>query len=88
MDIGDPASLSQTLSELLHRDNALENILPAFTENVARLLRLSHKGLIAVGHDADLVLLSDDHSVHSVMINGEWHRKNNRQLILGSFENN
>lgn len=88
MDIGDPASLSQSLSELLHRGNALENILPAFTENVARLLRLTHKGHVALNSDADLVFLSDDHSVHSVMINGEWHRKNNRQLILGSFENN
>ena len=88
MDIGDPASLANTLKELLNRGNKLENVLPAFTANVARLLRLVNKGHIATGLDADLVLLSEDHTIQSVMINGVWHRKNNQQMITGSFEKN
>ena len=86
MDIGEPSSLAETLAELLRRGSALETVLPAFTENPARLLRLHGKGTIATGQDADLVELADDHSVRSVMIGGEWHLQAGTQLITGSFE--
>jgi beta-aspartyl-dipeptidase (metallo-type) len=64
----------------------LETLLPALTSNAARLLRLATKGTIAMGQDADLVVLADDHSVQSVMIGGEWHRKDGEQLVVGNFE--
>jgi predicted amidohydrolase len=38
----------------------LERILPMMTSNPARLLKLRHKGCIAVGADADLLVLSHD----------------------------
>jgi beta-aspartyl-dipeptidase (metallo-type) len=38
----------------------LERILPLMTSNPARLLKLRHKGTIAVGADADLLVLSHD----------------------------
>jgi adenine deaminase len=38
----------------------LERILPLMTCNPARLLKLRHKGSIAVGADADLLVLSHD----------------------------
>ena len=44
-----------TLRDALARGMALEAVLPAFTSNPARLLRLTRKGTIAAGHDADLV---------------------------------
>jgi len=86
MDIGVPASLALTLAELLQNGSALETVLPAFTRNPASLLRLSRKGSIASGQDADLVVLDEDHAVQSVMINGVWHRLNHEQLIVGNFE--
>lgn len=86
MDIGLPASLASTLAELLQRGNKLETVLPAFTSNAASLLRLATKGTIATGQDADLVVLAEDHSIHSVMINGAWHRRDAEQLITGNFE--
>lgn len=88
MGIGDPASLVDTLSELLQRGNKLETILPAFTSNVASLLRLESKGQIVTGKDADLVLLSNNNAIDSVLINGIWHRKNAEQMIFGNFEKN
>ncbi|NNF16618.1 MAG: beta-aspartyl-peptidase [Gammaproteobacteria bacterium] len=86
MDIGDPASLADTLAELLDNGVSLEQALPAFTSNVARLLRLHHKGTVAAGQDADLLVLDERHHIDSVMINGIWHRKNHAQLIVGNFE--
>ena len=66
MDVGKPAVLLETVRQLLGRDLALEKILPVFTSNVARLLRLPHKGRIEVGADADLVLL--DHAGHAELV--------------------
>lgn len=87
MEIGQPASLQQTLAELLRRGNAMEDVLPAFTSNVAELLRLQSKGAIATGFDADLLLMDDEHALNAVMLGGEWHRLNGQQKKLGLFEN-
>ena len=73
MDIGSPAILADTLGNLLADGLALEKILPAFTSNPARLLRLRDKGTIAVGADADLVVLGNDASIRHVMAGGRWH---------------
>ncbi|MBT8142839.1 MAG: beta-aspartyl-peptidase [Gammaproteobacteria bacterium] len=87
MDIGDPCSLFDSIKDLLQRGISLEKILPAYTSNVARLLRLSSKGHIAHNVDADLVLMDKEHQIHSVMCQGNWHRKYHQQIITGSFEN-
>jgi beta-aspartyl-dipeptidase (metallo-type) len=73
MDVGSPGILADTLAKLLERGLALERILPAFTSNPARLLRLHDKGTIGVGADADLVVLGEDASVRHVMAGGRWH---------------
>jgi len=86
MDIGQPLAMTAVLAELLRDGHALETVLPAFTSNVARLLRLPAKGQIQPGGDADLVVLAADHTVDSVMAAGSWHRRDGDQLIKGSFE--
>ncbi|GMQ75328.1 MAG: beta-aspartyl-peptidase [Gammaproteobacteria bacterium] len=73
MDVGSPGILADTLGKLLERGLALEKILPAFTGNPARLLRLRDKGTIDVGADADLVVLGEDATVRHVMAGGRWH---------------
>ena len=73
MDVGSPGILADTLGKLLDGGLALERILPAFTTNPARLLRLPHKGTISVGADADMVVLGEDASVRHVMARGRWH---------------
>lgn len=86
MDIGAPAALSATIAELLQRDVPLERVLPAFTSNVARLLRLPRKGRVAVGSDADLVVLDARGQVRDVMARGAWHVRDGAQLRTGKFE--
>ncbi len=86
MDIGAPGALLATLRELLGRGHALADVLPAFTSNVARLLRLPAKGGIAVGADADLLVLDARGAPDAVMARGRWHVRDGRALRLGSFE--
>ncbi len=87
MDVGRPASLAETLAELLGKGAALETVLPAFTANPARLLRLHAKGRLAAGQDADLVVLDDRHRVRDVMARGDWHVRDGRLVRSGLFEN-
>ena len=81
MNVGKPATLFHTLRRLLLDGHAPERILPAFTLNVANLLRLPHKGRLAPGADADLVVLDATCNIRSVMAAGRWHVRDGRQLI-------
>jgi len=74
-DVGTSASLLEALTELTSSGVALECALPAFTSNPAEHLRLDGKGRIAVGYDADLVVLEGDGSVVSVFTAAETHYK-------------
>ena len=74
-DVGTSASLLEALNELTSSGVALECALPAFTSNPAEHLRLDGKGRIAVGYDADLVVLEGDGSVASVFTAAETHYK-------------
>ncbi len=86
MDIGSPASLPATLAALLQQGLTLEAALPAFTSNVADILRLRDRGRIAVGHAADMLVLDDDNKISDVMIAGIWHVRDGSQKISGQFE--
>ncbi|MCZ6617774.1 MAG: amidohydrolase family protein, partial [Gammaproteobacteria bacterium] len=86
MAVGRPASLLQTLKNLLARGAALETVLPVFTSNVADILRLNDRGRISVGCAADVVVLDENDDVHDVMIAGLWHVKGGKQRISGRFE--
>lgn len=86
MDIGSPANLPETLSSLLQQGLGLEVALPAFTSNVADILRLRDRGRIAVGHSADMLVLDDSDKISDVMIAGAWHVREGEQRISGQFE--
>jgi beta-aspartyl-dipeptidase (metallo-type) len=86
MDVGSPAALIATLGRLLSFGQPLELVLPAFTTNPARLLRLARKGHLTPGADADLVVLDDAGTVLDVMARGRWHVQGSRVAIRGTFE--
>lgn len=86
MDIGSPANLAATLKSLLDRGAPLQDVLPAFTSNVADVLRLRGKGRIAIDNSADFIILDDHHQISDVMIGGVWHVKDGVQEIVGTFE--
>jgi beta-aspartyl-dipeptidase (metallo-type) len=86
MDIGRSASLPLTLRKLLAGGATLAQVLPAFTSNVASILRLHDRGRIAAGNAADLIVLDNSNDIGDVMIAGIWHVKDHKQQIFGQFE--
>ncbi len=86
MDVGAPGALLEVVGRLLARGRPLEQVLPPFTSNAATLLRLDGKGRLAVGADADLVVLSPENTARHVMARGRWHRFDGEARIQGPFE--
>lgn len=86
MDVGRPATLIATIAQLLAEHIPLARFLPIFTRNIADLLRLSHKGRIAVGADADLTALTPAGQVSAVMARGSWLVREGRPVVFGPFE--
>ena len=87
MDVGSAHALLDTVRQLLARGHVLDAVLPAFTRNIARHLRLAGKGEIVVGADADLVALDAAGHVADVMAQGVWHVRDGETLRVGMFEN-
>jgi beta-aspartyl-dipeptidase (metallo-type) len=86
MDVGHSGAMLETLNALLARGLPLERALPAFTSNVADLLRLPGKGRIAVGTDADLVALDAKGAVHHAWLGGIAHVRAGEVVRRGMFE--
>jgi beta-aspartyl-dipeptidase (metallo-type) len=86
MDVGSTGALLATLREALARGIALETALPAMTSNPARLLRLARKGAIAIGNDADLVVLDEHDAAQTVLVRGRIHVRDGTRIQRGTFE--
>ncbi|MFO1394288.1 MAG: beta-aspartyl-peptidase [Steroidobacteraceae bacterium] len=86
MDIGDAGALLATIAELESAGVPLARVLPAFTSNPARLLRLPGKGVIEVGADADLVALDPVGRAHAVIARGVVHVRDGVLERRGTFE--
>ncbi len=86
MDVADAGCLSATLAKLLAAGRSLESVLPAFTSNPARHLKLKGKGRLDPGCDADLVVLGNNDLPRSVMVAGRWHMLDGELCRSGSFE--
>lgn len=86
MDFGRSKTLIETLKSAHSAGMALEDVLIALTSNVANLLKLSNKGKITVGADADLLVLDSNHNITDVMALGQWHLRNKVLQKKGTFE--
>lgn len=86
MDVGRPSSLIETLREVVASGLGFATALPVFTSNVARLLRLSKKGRVAVGLDADLLVLDNKLGIRDVMARGRFHVRDGKPVVHGTFE--
>jgi len=85
--VGQSSTLLETIRALvLEHGLALDDVLPLFGRNVARLLRLRGKGEIAVGHAADLLILDDRLQVDAVFARGRLLVRDAEPCVRGPFE--
>ena len=86
MGFATSGAIAELFKRLVDAERPLEAVLPPFTSNPARYLRLQGKGELAPGLDADLVVLGDDHGVLDVMANGRWMVRSGVAVTSGLFE--
>ncbi len=86
MDVGRPELLTWTLASLLENGRTMEEVLPVFTTNVAKTMRLKNKGRIAASYDADIVCLDPNNKVQHVLCLGQWMVRNGETVRTGAFE--
>jgi beta-aspartyl-dipeptidase (metallo-type) len=91
MDVGTSSTLLPAVRGMVERGVALELALATVTSNVAALFRLPGKGRIAVGADADVVLVDPgSFAVRDVWAGGRWlvgaDRGQGAWVVRGPFE--
>ncbi|KIY20958.1 MULTISPECIES: beta-aspartyl-peptidase [Mesobacillus] len=87
LQIGKVSSLYEAVKEaVVTEEIALEVAIRVITANPATVLKLSQKGRIEVGRDADLVLLDQDLEIDTVIAKGQVMVENKRPLVKGTFE--
>jgi beta-aspartyl-dipeptidase (metallo-type) len=55
------------------------------TSNVAAILKLSGKGRVAAGMDADLLLLDEEDRIRHLLANGRWLVRDGEVIQRGAF---
>ncbi len=82
------SSLFQEVRDaVLEESVPLETALQVITSNPAKVLKLSNKGHIQPGKDADLVLLDKETlTIKTVFAQGKMMLKDGVPLVKGTFE--
>jgi beta-aspartyl-dipeptidase (metallo-type) len=84
---GDPATLLDEVLDCVREEGLpLDTALRVATTNPADTFKLSRKGRVAEGMDADLVLLDEDMGIRHVLALGEWMLRDGKPLKKGTFE--
>ena len=87
LQIGQVSSLYNAVKEaVLSEGIPLETAIRVITANPAAVLKLSQKGRIETGRDADLVLLDKDLEIDTVIAMGKVMIEDQVPLVRGTFE--
>ncbi len=87
LEMGYPKSIFTELVDVVKQEGLeLEKALKVVTSNVADILKLSQKGRIEPGKDADVVLLNNNFEIVHVVAMGEFFVKDSEMIRKGSYE--
>lgn len=86
MDVGSPHTLLQTVRSLVDRGLSLERALAPVTANPAALFRFGRKGRLAVGMDADVLVVDRQLAPVHVLAGGAWMVRDGEPVVRGLFE--
>jgi beta-aspartyl-dipeptidase (metallo-type) len=89
MKMGEPASIFNEMRDCITKENiGWEKALMTVTSNPANILKLGNKGTIEENKDADLVLLTSEMEIDSVIARGKFMMKNSRILKKDTYSGN
>lgn len=81
-------TLLESIKNLMDEGYSLEEVLPLFSSNVAKSLKLEkRKGALAEGLDADLLVLNKDFELEMAIAKGEIMMDNGEVVKYGTYEN-
>lgn len=88
LGVGKVTSLYREIRDAILQEKVpITQALQTITTNPANLLKLEKKGRIAVGCDADLVLVDEDNlEIHTVLARGQWMVRDGVAVKKGTFE--
>ena len=87
LEMGLPsANLKELADSVLKENIPLETSLKVLTSNVASILKLSKKGFISYGMDADLLFLDSEMKMMHLLAMGRWVVKDGVVIIKGTYE--
>ena len=86
LDVGKVSTLYEQARLAAMHATPLEKALLPITKNVAQILKLTDKGTLSVGMDADIVLLDQDLNIDTVIAKGKILMLNKEQIVKGTFE--
>lgn len=88
LGVGKVTSLYREIRDAILQEKVpITQALQTITTNPANLLKLDKKGRIAVGCDADLVLVDEDSlEIHTVLARGQWMVRGGVAVKKGTFE--
>lgn len=87
LQIGQVSSLYEAVKEAILKEGIpLEVAIRVITFNPATVLKLSQKGRIETGRDADLVLLDENLEINTVIAMGKVMVESGRPVVKGTFE--
>jgi beta-aspartyl-dipeptidase (metallo-type) len=86
LDVGKVSTLYEQARLAAMHTTPLEKALLPITKNVAQILKLTDKGTLSVGMDADIVLLDQDLNIDTVIAKGKILMLSKEQIVKGTFE--
>ncbi len=87
MGIGSIATLWEETRDVIVVERVpIEDAIAIVTRNVARVLKLGHKGLVKEGLDADLLLTDEKFEIRHVFAKGDLVVEDGKPIVLGTFE--
>ena len=87
IDMGYPKSIFTELIDAVKMENLpMEKAVKVVTSNVADILKLRAKGRIAIGQDADLLVLDKEYNISDLIARGRLMTKNYVRLKKGTYE--
>ncbi|WP_100333316.1 beta-aspartyl-peptidase [Bacillus alkalisoli] len=88
LQVGRVTSLYKEVKDaIVHEGIDIEVALKVITSNPANVLKLSQKGTIEVGKDADIIFINkDSFEIETVIAQGKLMMHENKLLVKGTFE--